>query len=192
EIKEAIAVLNVTNVIQSEAVEGLTVLHCTTEYPAPYEEVNLKAMGLLREEFNCEVGYSDHTQGIEVSVAAVALGASVIEKHFTLDRRMEGPDHAASLEPDELKTMVQQIRNVELALGKALKEPTTSELKNRDIARKSIVAKNEIKKCELFTEDNLTTKRPGTGISPMKWDELIGKRADRDFKKDELIAFEYS
>lgn len=165
----------------------LTILHCTTEYPAPFNEVNLNAMVSLEREFSYKVGYSDHTMGIEVPIAAVAMGARMIEKHFTLDRNMEGPDHKASLEPQELSKMVSSIRNVEKALGNGVKEPSDSEMKNREVARKSIVAKGEIKEGEIFSSDNLTTKRPGNGISPMKWYEIIGMKAKRDFMEDELI-----
>ena len=167
--------------------DRITLLHCNTQYPTPYEDVNLRAMLTLQEEFGCAVGYSDHTLGIEVPVAAVAMGASVIEKHFTLDRKMEGPDHKASLEPDELKAMVTAIRNVEQALGDGIKRVTDSERTNISVARKSIVAANDIKTGDVFTEDNLTTKRPGDGISPMKWNEIIGLRADRDYKTDDKI-----
>lgn len=168
--------------------EHLILLHCNTEYPTPFEDVNLKAMNTLRKEFGVEVGYSDHTKGIEVPIAAVALGATVIEKHFTLDRNMEGPDHKASLEPDELKAMVSAIRNIEKAIdGDGTKHVSESERKNIAIARKSIVAACDIKAGETFTEQNLTTKRPGDGISPMKWDEIVGMSAIRDFSEDELI-----
>lgn len=168
--------------------ENLILLHCNTEYPTPFEDVNLKAMDALRKEFGVEVGYSDHTKGIEVPIAAVALGATVIEKHFTLDRNMEGPDHKASLEPDELKTMVSAIRNIEEAIvGDGTKHVSESERKNIAIARKSIVAARDIKKGELFSEENLTVKRPGTGISPMRWEDVIGTKAVRDFCEDELI-----
>lgn len=168
--------------------ENLTLLHCNTEYPTPFEDVNLKAMEALRKEFGVEVGYSDHTKGIEVPIAAVALGASIIEKHFTLDRNMEGPDHKASLEPYELKAMVSAIRNIEKAIsGDGLKHISNSEQKNIAIARKSIVAARNIKEGELLTEDNLTVKRPGTGISPMRWEELIGTKAVRDFLEEDLI-----
>lgn len=168
--------------------ENLILLHCNTEYPTPFEDVNLKAMDALREEFGVEVGYSDHTKGIEVPIAAVALGATVIEKHFTLDRNMEGPDHKASLEPDELKAMVSAIRNIEKAVGgDGTKHVSESERKNIAIARKSIVAARYIKKGELFTEENLTVKRPGTGITPMRWEEVLGTKAIRDFVEDELI-----
>lgn len=168
--------------------ENLILLHCNTEYPTPFEDVNLKAMDTLREEFGVEVGYSDHTKGIEVPIAAVALGATVIEKHFTLDRNMEGPDHKASLEPNELKAMVSAIRNIEKAIGDdGRKHVSKSERKNIAIARKSIIAARDIKKGELLTEGNLTVKRPGTGISPMCWEEVIGTKAIRNFAEDELI-----
>ena len=168
--------------------ENITILHCNTEYPTPMEDVNLKAMMTIGKEFNTPIGYSDHTLGIEVPIAAVALGATVIEKHFTLDKNMEGPDHKASLEPDELKAMVNAIRNVEKALsGSGIKEPSPSELKNMTIARKSIVAAKEIKKGDFFTTKNITTKRPGNGISPMKWYDVIGKVSDRDYSEDQLI-----
>jgi N,N'-diacetyllegionaminate synthase len=165
----------------------LTVLHCTTEYPTPFEDVNLRAMNTIKKEFGVKVGYSDHTKGIEVPIAAVALGATVIEKHFTLDRNMEGPDHKASLEPNELKAMVDSIRHIELALGNGMKQPAESEKKNMAVARKSIIASKEIKAGEIFTENNLTVKRPGDGISPMRWFDIIGKPAPRDFEEDELI-----
>jgi N,N'-diacetyllegionaminate synthase len=167
--------------------KDITVLHCNTEYPTPVEDVNLLALQMIKNAFQVRVGYSDHTTGIEIPVAAVALGAEVIEKHFTLDKKMKGPDHKASLEPYEFGTMVKAIRNIERALGNRKKVPTKSELKNRLIARKSIVATHGIKKGEQFTEKNLTVKRPGTGISPMKWDRVIGKTAKKDFTKDELI-----
>lgn len=170
------------------AKENLVLLHCNTEYPTPFEDVNLKAMDALRKEFGVEVGYSDHSKGIEVPIAAVALGATVIEKHFTLDRNMEGPDHKASLEPDELKAMVSAIRNIEKAVGgDGTKHVSKSERKNIAIARKSIIAAKDIKKGEQLTEENLTVKRPGTGISPMRWDEVIGTKAIRDFTEDEII-----
>lgn len=168
--------------------QSITILHCNTEYPTPMGDVNLKAMWHIKDVFGTEVGYSDHTLGIEVPIAAVALGAKVIEKHFTLDNQMEGPDHAASLEPKELKEMVTAIRNIESALaGSGIKEPSASELKNMVIARKSIVAKQNIRKGTVFTEGNLTVKRPGNGISPMHWDTLIGQVASRDFEADEFI-----
>ena len=166
----------------------VTVLHCNTAYPTPMADANLRAMLTIRDEFGVAVGYSDHTAGIEVAVAAVALGASVIEKHFTLDRTLPGPDHKASLEPAELKAMVSSIRNIEEALGDGVKRLTPSEAANRPAARKSIVAKRSIRAGETFSSDNLTAKRPGTGISPMRWDEVIGQRASRDFAADELIT----
>jgi N,N'-diacetyllegionaminate synthase len=166
---------------------SITVLHCNSEYPTPFEDVNLLAMNTIKEAFNVNVGYSDHTIGIEVSIAAVVLGASVIEKHFTLNRNMEGPDHKASLEPHELKAMVKAIRNIEKALGYGIKRPSPSELKNKHVVRKSIVAGKDIKKGECFADENIAAKRPGTGISPMKWDNVIGRKAIRDFKEDDLI-----
>jgi N,N'-diacetyllegionaminate synthase len=169
--------------------ENITILHCNTEYPTPMEDVNLNAMLYIQKELGTDVGYSDHTIGLEVSLAAVAMGAKVIEKHFTLDKNMEGPDHRASLEPYELKAMVKAIRNVDAAIsGVGIKEPSASEKKNIGVARKSIVAAKTIKIGEILTEDNITTKRPGTGISPMKWDEVIGKTAVKDFQEDELIS----
>ncbi len=175
------------DVLKRCGVGKITLLHCTTEYPASFDTVNLKAMLTLRNEFNVDVGYSDHTSGIEISIAAVALGATVIEKHFTLDRNMEGPDHKASLEPAELKAMVSSIRNIELAMGSGIKEPSLSEIPNINVARKSIIAKCPIRKGEILSEDNLITKRPGNGISPMRWHEVLGTRAIRDFEEDELI-----
>ncbi len=166
---------------------NVTILHCNTEYPTPMNDVNLLAMLDIKKKFKTKIGYSDHTLGIEVPIAATALGATIIEKHFTLDRNMPGPDHAASLEPDELKAMITGIRNIEEALGKRHKKPSSSELKNIAIARKSIVASKRIHKNEIFTEDNITVKRPGTGISPMQWDNVLGKRAIKDFEEDELI-----
>ena len=165
----------------------ISLLHCNTEYPTPFEDVNLRAMNTLRSEFETKVGYSDHTKGIEVPIAAVAMGATVIEKHFTLDRNMVGPDHSSSLEPAELAAMVSAIRNIEKALGTGNKTPSESERKNMAIARKSIVAKRHIGKGEAFTEDNVTVKRPGSGISPMKWFEVLGQMATRDFEEDEMI-----
>ena len=167
--------------------ENITVLHCNTEYPTPYEDVNLLAMLTIKEAFKVKVGYSDHTLGIEIPIAAVALGASVIEKHFTLDRNMQGPDHKSSLEPNELKAMVKAIRNVEKALGDGIKKPSPSEIKNKIIVRRSIVAKRNIKRGEIFNEENITVKRPATGISPMRWYEILGKTATRDYKEDEII-----
>ena len=184
EIKDAIKVLTDNGVSKDKII----VLHCNTEYPTPMEDVNLKAMLHIQRELGVPVGYSDHTLGIEVPIAAVALGATVIEKHFTLDKTLPGPDHKASLEPDELKAMVSAIRNIEKAIGGlGLKEVSKSEEKNKPIARKSIVASTDIKKGDIFTPENLTVKRPGTGISPMQWDEVIGKEAKRDFQEDELI-----
>lgn len=175
------------NLLKENGAGEITLLHCTTEYPAPLADVNLRAMQTLQKAFGCPVGYSDHTQGIEVSLAAVAMGASVIEKHFTLDRNMEGPDHKASLEPEELKNLVTFIRNIETALGNGEKRPMQSELENIAVARKSIIAACDIKKGEMLDERNLTTKRPGNGISPMKWHEVLGTAAVRDFQEDELI-----
>jgi N,N'-diacetyllegionaminate synthase len=183
EIEAAIEVLEQTGTPRAK----LTVLHCTTEYPTPMEEVNLRAMQSIHEALGVSVGYSDHTQGIEVAIAAVAMGATVIEKHFTLDRNLPGPDHQASLEPSELKDMVTAIRNIEAALGDGIKRPTPSEARNKSLARKSLVASRAITAGEVFTTENITTKRPGTGISPMCWDEFIGKKAVRDFAADELI-----
>ncbi|OZI77642.1 N-acetylneuraminate synthase [Bordetella genomosp. 12] len=165
----------------------VTILHCTTEYPAPMADVNLRAMRTLKHAFGTPVGYSDHTEGIEVAIAAVALGAVVIEKHFTLSKDLPGPDHKASLEPVELSAMVRSIRNIELARGDGLKRPTDVELKNRIVARRSIVASRDIQSGEIFTADCLATKRPGNGISPMRWDEVIGTIAKRSFRADELI-----
>lgn len=167
--------------------EEITVLHATTEYPCPVNEVNLRAINTLETKFGVKVGYSDHTQGIEVAIAAVARGACVIEKHFTLDRSMEGPDHKSSLEPNELKSMVLAIRHIEQALGDGIKRPTKSEMNNIAIVRKSIVASRDIKSGEIFSSDSITVKRPGSGISPMKWDEVLGNVAKRDFLSDELI-----
>ena len=175
------------NVLRENGTEDIKLLHCNTEYPTPFEDVNLKAMQTMRGHFGLEVGYSDHTRGIEVPLAAVALGATVIEKHFTLDRDMEGPDHKASLEPDELEAMVKGIRNIEKALGSGVKEPSPSEKKNIAVARKSIVAKRAIARGETLTEENVTVKRPGSGISPMKWNEVLGTVAVRDFAEDEMI-----
>ena len=166
---------------------NITILHANTEYPTPMEDVNLKAMETIGNMFNVSYGYSDHTLGIEVDIAAVALGATCIEKHFTLDCNMEGPDHKASLEPDRLKAMVKAIRNIELALGSSVKKPSKSEIPNIQIVRKSIVAKTSIKKGDIFSKNNLTIKRPGNGISPMRWDKLIGTKSKRDYNEDELI-----
>ena len=185
EMKEVEAAVEV---LRKNGIEEIALLHCNTQYPTPYEDVNLRAMSSLQEKFDVKVGYSDHTTGIEVPIAAVAMGAKIIEKHFTLDKNMEGPDHKASLEPDELKNMVYAIRNIECALGYGDKKPSISEKDNIAVARKSIVAAKPIKKGEIFTEDNLTTKRPGNGISPMKWFEILGQEATRDFEEDELIS----
>lgn len=165
----------------------ITVLHCNTEYPTPMGDVNLRAMLSIRDAFGVAIGYSDHTPGIEVPIAAVALGATVIEKHLTLDRTLPGPDHKASLEPDEFAAMVRAIRNIEEALGDGIKRPSPSEAKNKPIARKSLVAAVPIHAGEFFTSENITAKRPGTGLSPMRWDEIIGRRAVRDYQADELI-----
>jgi N,N'-diacetyllegionaminate synthase len=183
EIEDALDVLTESGT----PVENITVLHCNTEYPTPFEDVNLRAMLTIGRAFGVAVGYSDHTPGIEVAVAAVALGAAVLEKHFTMDRNLPGPDHKASLEPDELKAMVQAIRNIEKALGDGIKRPSPSEVKNKPIARKSLVATQPIKMGELFSAENITAKRPGVGISPMRWDEVLGQAAQKDYEKDELI-----
>ncbi len=184
EIKDAVKVLTDNGVSKDK----ITVLHCNTEYPTPMEDVNLKAMLHIQRELGVPVGYSDHTLGIEVPIAAVVLGATVIEKHFTLDKTLPGPDHKASLEPDELKAMVTAIRNIEKAVGgSGLKKVSASEAKNKPIARKSIVASKFIRKGDLLTEENITVKRPGTGISPMQWDEVVGKTAKKDFEEDDLI-----
>ncbi len=183
EIGDAINVLEQVNVLRSD----ITALHCTTEYPAPIEEVNLLAMNTIRDTFGVQVGYSDHTKGIEIAIAAVAMGACLIEKHFTLDRGLPGPDHEASLEPEELKVMVSAIRNVELAMGDGVKRPTASEIPNIRIARKSIVAARTIRTGDFYTQDNLAIKRPGNGVSPMRLDEMLGRIAERDYQADELI-----
>ncbi|MBP1680114.1 MAG: hypothetical protein H6Q35_453 [Proteobacteria bacterium] len=183
EIKDALDIL----IKEGTPKERITVLHATTEYPCPIEDVNLKAMQTIADAFSVHVGYSDHTQGIEVPIAAVALGASVIEKHFTLDRSMEGPDHKASLEPDELMAMVKAIRNIEQALGDGIKQPSKSEAKNMPIARKSIVASKKIQIGEVLSSDNIAIKRPGNGLSPMRWDEVIGTMASKNYDEDELI-----
>lgn len=167
--------------------DDIIVLHCTTEYPCPYPDVNLRAMLAIRDRLGVRVGYSDHTRGLEVSLAAAALGAEVIEKHFTLSRLLPGPDHKASLEPDELASLVEQVRHIEAAMGTGDKHPAPSELPNITVARKSIVAARPIKKGETFTQENITVKRPGNGISPMRWDEIIGTTASRDYLYDELI-----
>lgn len=186
EIKAAVNVF----INNSICKENITILHCNTEYPTPMKDVNLFAMLHIQKEFETNIGYSDHTLGIEVPIAAVALGATVIEKHFTLDKNMDGPDHRASLEPNELKAMVVAIRNIDEAIsGSGIKEPSASEEKNIKIGRKSIMARKLIKKGEILTEENITTKRPGTGISAMLWDEVIGKAAVKDFEEDEMITF---
>ncbi|EII1379195.1 N,N'-diacetyllegionaminate synthase, partial [Campylobacter coli] len=168
--------------------QNITLLHCTTEYPAPFDEVNLKAMQSLKDAFKLDVGYSDHTRGIHISLAAVALGACVIEKHFTLDKNMSGPDHKASLEPHELKTLCTQIRQIQKAMGDGIKKASKSERKNINIVRKSLVAKKDIQKGEIFNEENLTTKRPANGISAMRYEEFLGKIATKNYKEDELIC----
>ena len=183
EIEDALDVL----IDEGTQKEKITILHANTMYPTPMEDVNLKAMITIGNTFDCKYGYSDHTLGIEVDIAAVAMGASCIEKHFTLDKTMEGPDHKASLEPQELKAMVEAIRNIELALGSSIKKPSKSETPNIQVARKSIVANCDIKKGEIFTENNLTIKRPGKGINPMRWDEIVGTVSIKDYIKDELI-----
>lgn len=184
EIQDAVQVL------EANGAGDITLLHCNTEYPTPFSDVNLFAMKQMSEIFKKPVGYSDHTVGIEVPIAAVALGAAVIEKHFTLNKQMAGPDHRASLEPEELALMVKAIRNIEKSLGDGTKKRTASEEKNCKAARKSIVAKCAIKTGEIFSEDNVTVKRPGNGISPMKWHDLIGQAAQQDYKEDELIRWE--
>jgi len=183
EIGEAIKILTNAGTLK----ENITVLHANTMYPTPMEDVNLRAMQTIQDKFNVAVGYSDHTLGIEVDIAAVAMGATIIEKHFTLDKTMDGPDHKSSITPNELKAMVSSIRNIEKALGSSIKKPSKSEKLNITMARKSIVASKSIKKGELFTEKNITTKRPGTGISPMEWDSIIGKVAKRDYQIDDLL-----
>ena len=183
EIGEAIKILTNAGTLK----ENITVLHANTMYPTPMEDVNLRAMQTIQDKFNVAVGYSDHTLGIEVDIAAVAMGATVIEKHFTIDKTMDGPDHKSSIDPEELNAMVSSIRNIEKALGSSVKKPTKSEKPNITMARKSIVAKKSIKKGELFTEKNITIKRPGIGISPMKWDTILGKVAERDYQIDDLL-----
>lgn len=180
----------IVNLIRKYNDNELIILHCNTDYPTPFQDVNLSAMDVLKERYAVKVGYSDHTKGIEVPIAATALGAKVIEKHFTLDRNMEGPDHKASLEPNELKKMVESIRNIEKAIGNKVKFVTESESKNKSVARKSIVAAKQIKKGEIFTAENLSVKRPGTGISPLKWHDILGKKSQFDYDKEELIKLE--
>jgi N,N'-diacetyllegionaminate synthase len=184
EIEAALEVL-ITSGIKRELI---TILHCNTQYPTPMKDVNLLAMNSIRDAFGVAVGYSDHTAGIEVSIAAVTLGATVIEKHFTIDRNLPGPDHKASLEPKELANMIKAIRNIEVALGSQVKFPSESEIDNKPVARKSLIAACKIKTGELFTEKNMTVKRPGTGLSPMLWDDVVGKKATCDFDVDELIS----
>ncbi len=186
-MSELSEVADAVKILIMNGATDITLLHCTTEYPAPYEDVNLKAMETMAEAFDMPVGYSDHTKGLEIPVAAVARGACVIEKHFTLSREMEGPDHAASIEPDELKQMVDMIRHVEVAVGDGVKKVSASEAKNQDIARKSIIAAKAIKAGDVFTEENITTKRPGSGINPMRWFDLLGKVAKHDYEEDYLI-----
>jgi N,N'-diacetyllegionaminate synthase len=184
EIEAAMEVLEAAGTPRTQ----ITVLHCNTEYPTPMQDVNLRAMCGIRDAFGVSVGYSDHTAGIEVPIAAVTLGATVIEKHLTLDRNLPGPDHKASLEPDEFAAMVRALRNIEQAMGDGIKRSSPSEAKNKPIARKSLVAAMPIHAGEQFTAENVTAKRPGTGISPMRWDEVIGRVAGRDFAADELIT----
>jgi len=185
EIKKAVGVLTDNGTKKKD----ITVLQCNTQYPTPYNDVNLKAMLTIGRRLGVNTGYSDHTPGIEVPIAAAALGATVIEKHFTLDEALPGPDHKASLSLEELKAMIQGIRNIETALGNSVKKLTASESRNKQVVRKSIVAAQDIKKGDVFTAENLAVKRPATGISPMQWDRLIGKKAGQDFKKDELIVY---
>lgn len=180
-------ILNAVRVLETCGTKEIVLLHCNTQYPTPYEDVNLSAMKSIAKASHKKTGYSDHTPGIEISVAAAAMGAAVIEKHFTLDKNMPGPDHRASLEPGELKSLVCAVRNVEKAMGDGKKEVSSSERENVAAARKSLVAGTDIRAGEIFTADNITAKRPGTGISPMKWHEVIGKAASRDFREDELI-----
>lgn len=181
EIKDAL------DILEKNGAGEVTILHCNTEYPTPLKDANVKAMLDIKNSFGTAVGYSDHTLGMEAPLAAVALGATVVEKHFTLDKNMEGPDHQASMSPEELTALVKSIRNMEVALGDGVKKVTESEAKNKDIARKSIVAKIPVKAGEVFTADNITVKRPGNGISPMRWYEVLGQKAKRDFSLDELI-----
>ncbi len=187
---EMLEINNAIEVLEKSGAGKITVLHCNTEYPTPFTDVNLKAMLHIGRKTGKPIGYSDHTIGIEIPVAAVALGATVIEKHFTLDKMMEGPDHRASLDSTELKVMVSAIRSVEAGLGDGIKKRTKSEEKNVSVVRKSIVAKKNIKKGDKFTAESITVKRPGTGINPMRWYDVIGKVADRDYKEDEIISKE--
>jgi len=184
EIEAALAVLEKAGTQRDQII----VLHCNTEYPAPMREVNLRAMQSITHAFGVQVGFSDHTEGIEIAIAAVAMGACVIEKHLTLDRTLPGPDHRASIEPDQRGVMIRSIRNIELAIGDGIKRPTQSEQRNKPIARKSLVASKSILAGEKFTPENITAKRPGAGISPMSWDDVIGRRATRDFQPDEMIV----
>lgn len=181
EVREAVKIL------KENGATDVSVLHCNTQYPTPMTDVNLKVINSMKKELGICVGYSDHTQGIEVPIAAVAMGAEIIEKHFTLDRTMEGPDHRASLEPDELKAMIKAIRNIEKALGDSEKKPTPSEKNNIIVVRKSIVARRRIETGEIFSDDNITTKRPGNGLSPMLWDSVVGTASKRKYEEDELI-----
>lgn len=180
-------VRDAAQILKNEGTDKIILLHCNTEYPTPMCDVNLLAMKTMQEELGLPVGYSDHTKGIEIPIAAAALGACVIEKHFTLDRTMEGPDHKASLEPHELRAMVCAIHNIEQAMGDGVKRPSASERRNIGIVRKSIVAKRDISEGEILSEENITTKRPGTGISPMMWEKVIGQRARKNYKADEMI-----
>lgn len=177
------------DIVYSTGNRDVVLLHCVTEYPAPVDQINLSAMLTMKHAFKVPIGYSDHTMGNEITIAAVALGAEVIEKHFTIDKNLEGPDHKASLEPEELKRMILSIRNVEKALGDGIKKPAFCELENLKVARKSIIAASKIKKGDLLTARNLTIKRPGTGISPIEWFSVLGRKAARDFEEDELIDF---
>lgn len=183
EVEEAVNILEAGGTERGK----ITVLHCNTEYPTPFEDANLNSMLTIKEALKVNIGYSDHTLGITLPIAAAALGATVIEKHFTLDKKMAGPDHRASLEPGELKEMVQAIRNIEVALGDGIKKPSRSESRNIMVARKSIVASKDIKAGDIFSSNNLTVKRPGSGINPMEWDNILGRKASKDFKRDELI-----
>ena len=183
EIENAIKILTKSGTSKKK----ISILHCNTEYPTPYKDVNLKAMKSLEKKFKCPVGYSDHTTGIEIPIAAVALGASIIEKHITLNKNMKGPDHKASIEPKDFENMIKGIRIIERSLGNGIKKASSSEIKNIPIARKSIVALTKIKKGEVFSEKNLTVKRPGTGLSPMQWDKVLGKKSHKDYVEDQLI-----
>lgn len=186
-MSELFEIENAIRVLKQYGTEDISLLHCNTQYPTPVEDVNLRAMQQLENQFHLPIGYSDHTLGIEVPIAAVALGATIIEKHFTLDKNMEGPDHRASLEADELSKMVQSIRNIQMALGSGEKRVTDSEKENLSVVRKSIVASTYIREGDIFTERNITVKRPGNGICPMRWNEILGQKANKDYKMDELI-----